>query len=637
VLAHIAGFFGAGRIKFCTMMCSRGKQNSLSALVPRPVRAGLTLLVIAGILAGCRGKEPAGLLRGEFTPTGALRVNLSPDNQWIEVRDGQGRVLAKAYPHGQPVAEVLFRWTPAATYCIRTDRGEEAIVEAPGRTPALAIRLHAPLGQTPHEAYLYAGSAPPAPRIVLLAAEPAETLDLMLEVEKLDDGPARKVRVSASFPEWRNTSHTLELQFEKRIWTARLQIGEELSRDPTTVEVTGEGFRIPFEVRFARSRPASEQVEVVSWRLPTGADGSLRPGQPEDRIAMPNPVWDRLAVWFGLRPQVVDYLKPYTYQTLELRNRGALPVSLAVTGEVVDPVTGRTVPGFDPPRWDASGGSNRTMVFVEVEAGGAPRRCVLPLYVRPDTAAGAYLRRVRIQPLGSDKVVATLEVPLGVTRGKPFLTVWVMFIVVLSLGWLILVIASYRRLVTGMGVRALVLLSLLGALQFCLGLLGGWVSNLLYAFLGPFNCLVGGFLTELLTYLIVTSILCLLPRPGAMTLAGIITYLMGAILFGSFGLTDLLFVGSAIAFREILLYVFGVTRRKPGDTQPPPLVPMMLALGLADAAAIFTSLALFAIFYRLFYANWYILLNAGVTGFLYTCVGVYFGRKLGLGLRKVHL
>ena len=96
-------------------------------------------------------------------------------------------------------------------------------------------------------------------------------------------------------------------------------------------------------------------------------------------------------------------------------------------------------------------------------------------------------------------------------------------------------------------------------------------------------------------------------------------------------------MGSAIAFREILLYVFGVTRRKPGDTQPPPLVPMMLALGLADAAAIFTSLALFAIFYRLFYANWYILLNAGVTGFLYTCVGVYFGRKLGLSLRKVHL
>ena len=63
---------------------------------------------------------------------------------------------------------------------------------------------------------------------------------------------------------------------------------------------------------------------------------------------------------------------------------------------------------------------------------------------------------------------------------------------------------------------------------------------------------------------------------------------------------------------------------------------LLLALGLADAASTFTSLALQAVFYRLFFAEWYIVLQVGVTGFLYTALGVYLGRSLGMNLRKVH-
>jgi len=135
---------------------------------------------------------------------------------------------------------------------------------------------------------------------------------------------------------------------------------------------------------------------------------------------------------------------------------------------------------------------------------------------------------------------------------------------------------------------------------------------------------------------LVTSILLLVPRVGGMTLAGLVTYVMGGVLFGSFGLTDLLFVGSAIAFREVLLWSFGVTRFGPAGSKPPRLVAMILALGLADAASTFTSLALQAVFYRLFFADWYIFLQVVVTGFCYTALGVYLGRPLGMSLRKVH-
>jgi hypothetical protein len=184
--------------------------------------------------------------------------------------------------------------------------------------------------------------------------------------------------------------------------------------------------------------------------------------------------------------------------------------------------------------------------------------------------------------------------------------------------------------------RILVLLSLLGSLQFCLSFAGRLVSSVTYAILGPFNCLVGGLLTEVLTYLLITSILFLVPRVGAMTLAGIVNYIMGGILFGSFGFTDILYHGSGIAFREILLLVFGITHFRQSDREPA-IFPMMLALGIAGAASTFTSLTLNSVFYRLYFADWYILLNVVVTGFFYTAIGVYLGKKLGRNLRKVNL
>jgi len=309
-------------------------------------------------------------------------------------------------------------------------------------------------------------------------------------------------------------------------------------------------------------------------------------------------------------------------------------MALLVVCEVLRADTAEQVPFFDPPSWESGGGTNEVLAFVRV-APGDTQACVLPLHAQPDTPAGLYRRRLTVTPLGSDRILAQLEAPLGVVRTKPVFSAWVVFASVLSVGWLAGLLVCYRRLVQGLGVRALVLLSLLGSLQFCLQFVGGWISSVLYAFLGPFNCLVGGFVTELMTYLLVTAILFLLPRVGALTLAGMVSYLMGGILFGSFGLTDLLFVGSAIAFREGFLLLFRVTHFGATPARPPAIVPMMLALGLASAASTFTNLALFAVLYRLFYANWYVILNVGVTGFLYTVIGVYLGKSLGLSLRKV--
>jgi hypothetical protein len=224
-----------------------------------------------------------------------------------------------------------------------------------------------------------------------------------------------------------------------------------------------------------------------------------------------------------------------------------------------------------------------------------------------------------------------------VLRSHRLFSVSLVVIVLASLSWLVLIIVFYRRIVRAFGVRVITLLSLLGALKFCLSFGTEMMNQVLYGFLGPFNCLVGGLFSEVITYLLITSVLFLVPRVGTMTIAYIIAYLIRGILFGSFGLTDILFTGSTIAYFEICLFLFGVTRF--GDTphRRPRTVPLMLALGIADAASTFTSLTLHSVFYRLFFADWYIVLQVVVTGFLYTLIGVYLGRALGLSLKKVHL
>jgi hypothetical protein len=257
--------------------------------------------------------------------------------------------------------------------------------------------------------------------------------------------------------------------------------------------------------------------------------------------------------------------------------------------------------------------------------------------VRSEAAVGTYVSRVRITQLGSDRVLHTEERTMGVIRSDVVFSGWVVVVAVVSFVWLAATSVLFGWMVRSFGLRVLVLLSLLGSLQFVLSFVGHLLSSVLYAFLGPFNCLVGGLLTGVLTYLLVTSILFLVPRVGTMTLAGIVSYLMGGMLLGSFGLTDILFVGSSIAFREIFLFVFGVTTVRPHAGRIPAIVPMMLALGLADAASTFTSLTLHTVFFRLFFADWYIVLQVVVTGLLYTMIGVYLGRPLGRDLRRVHL
>jgi hypothetical protein len=608
----------------------------------------LLALALLGIVARARYREkgPVAAPQLLFTTPGVAEVRNPGKARCIEIFDGSDRLVARVQAFGRALVEVRFAWKPGASYRAVSDEGASSTARAPETAPQFRVRLHAPLGQTPHEYVFGEPNAPQPPQHVDIPAAPGESVDVMLLVEKLTDGQPLVFQVDSRIdeaasdglrmePPIGDEEASLELEFDKQIWTSRVQLGDRLPREPLVITLRSGQFVLPLGLRFVTRKVVRDGLDI-QWLMPTEADGFHQRHRVANRITLPDRVWVNVASWLGIRLNTPSAYEPFTYQTLRIENRSDQPISLLLASEVVDQETGDPVEYFAAPEFESTGGKGRILAYAHVGPGEtAP--CVLPVYVHPDTPEGTYLRRIEIKPLGSDRPLGRpLEKELGVVRSDSVFTSWVIAVGVLSLAWLAATALLYRRIVRALGIRVLVLLALLGSLQFCLQFAGGLLSMVFYALLGPFNCLVGGLLTEVMTYLLVTSVLLLVPRVGAMTLAGLVAYVMGGVLFGSFGLTDVLFVGSAIAFREILLFGFGVTRFNPPGPKPPRLVPMMLALGLADAASTFTSLALQAVFYRLFFAEWYIFLQVMVTGFLYTALGVYLGRSLGISLRRVH-
>ncbi len=579
-----------------------------------------------------------------FEQPGVMKINNTFNIKLIKVYDTFGKLIAKAAGYAQPTMEVRFPWKTGVKYRIVPDRGKSVIVKTPDNMPLFSVKLHAPLGQMPHQFFFSQMDEPIPPKEFSLPSSAGETIDIMLEIEKLTDDGERTFSVSGKTvadktknlymePTFDRLKRTLCFEFDKAVITSRLRISKPGGK--LLLNIESKNFKLPLILNVVNSSLKEDSISIKQWSLPTDGYGISDSRRVANQISMPNPVWNKFMTWFGVRPKSVDFREPFTYQTLVIENKTGYRMTLLIASEVLDKNSGKQSLYFKSPSAESTGGTERIIAYANIEAGKSTA-CVLPVYAANDTPAGTYTRHITITPLGSDKIIKTLNAQINVSRSNPLFSAWMAFITVLSFIWGVLLFAFYRKIVRKLGVRNMVLLSLLGSLQFCLQFAGGLVSNALHAVLGPFNCLVGGLLTEVMTYLIVTAILYLVPQVGAMTLAGIVSYVMSSILFGAFSLTGLLFIGNTIAFREILLYVFGITRGTSWH-KAPKLLPLMVSLGIADAASTFTSLTLHTFFYRLFFADWYILLQVGVTGFAYTALGVYLGRGLGASLKKVQL
>lgn len=645
---------------------------------------GMFLLPLLLCVTGCVRNDGAPQLQAvAFTEQGlALTLSSPPSDQAqtgqtqptiLEVYNEAGALVQQLpLPPGEASPQLLFPWTPETPYQFQL---RSSTTDSPAASPSPSLTLRSPF-RAPLRATLWLpyGQAetrlepPDKHQHVLAPAAPGSRLTLGLQLEHVGDVPL-EVRVELTLDEGLRLEspltfeeilkpgdvpapllRTLELpqsaEFPNRSGVFALT-AKVLSRPVTEV-----GGPAPTSWQQATILQATAQIStqplehlqqgirVISHQFPSNRQGEPDLQRLPDTVVLPNPLWGGVARLFGARALAYDPYAPNAWQTVTLHNALDAPVTLLLTAATVDPVTGEAPPAFIPKAFEVTGGTGRITTLARIPARGEGR-AIIPFYVRPEVQDGEYKTRVSVMLMGSSTELYALERTLTVVRTSPLISGILLFAVPFSLlagGFGAL---KYRKLMASMGARALTTIALFGALMFALGFGVDLMGLGLNALLGPFSLLVGGVIAEILHHLLLVPLLLLYPRPGTAALVGLTQYLMRGMLTGQISPVDVLFVGSALGYKELWLYGMGVTRGAglglyERIEQAPRATLLRLGLALVGASAMtaVTSLALHSAFYRLFYAEWYwgLTLLVAVLG---PIPGIVWGIRLGQGLNRV--
>ena len=565
------------------------------------------------LISGCQRTPKE--VHFQFEPLG-IRVIGRLFGNGISLYNKDGKLILSYPPMGDDVI-LLFKWKPNKRYIVKIGN-KKFYIKTPSKRPIAKLEITVPLGQIPQDFFL----PYKIPKENFTFIGKPGTYKIGILFENLKSKPflfSINNKKNKLVGEFSNFFKTYNLTFKN--------IGQKRIINIYIPELKKE-----FKLRFLLKKcDKKHYIKLISWRLPTDAFGIVEGTRLEDTIVLPSAFWFKISYLFGLKDVGFSRFDPVAFQALKIKNCLSTPLSLLIQADFLDEHTLKPVPGLYPKQFGPTGGTKKVITFLQLPANKSSL-AVLPIYVAQNVPSGEYLIRVKIHPFGYPNVVETFTKKMGILRGSSLITILLIFIITISLSYWVFLAFNIKKWFLSFNLRALVLIALMGAVGFGLDFLGGMFSNILHALLGPFNILVGGLITEVCHYLILTSILCLLPRIGTVSLSGLITYLMNGLIFGGFGILDILFVGSRLAYQEGLLYLLGVTRKQDVEHHK---LSLMLSLAIADSLMTATVLILYAVFYRLFYPLWYIVLAVIIKGFFYTLIGSRIGIMFGTRLTKM--
>ena len=388
------------------------------------------------------------------------------------------------------------------------------------------------------------------------------------------------------------------------------------------------------QLRIATVPEISEYLSIESVKMPTDAAGIADSRQREDSIYYPRPLFDWLST-----PQTDKYT-PTTYQTVHIRNQSNETIHVVVTSINRDITTGEPIPFLVPPD-EINAGTDRSISFASLPADELTP-IPLPIYFHAHLArAGEYEREIAVKIWGSDTTVLSDKKPLHIiVPNRHALFVSGLAILASSIG-LVVLLRFHRQFFTRFSTKQLIVIALFGTTIFVAVVVPSTLFlNLIRVLLGPFSVLLTGLINETLYYALLTALLIYIygsphdkseenlqvsNRGGVILLVSAVRLLLGGITFGLFTPMTIIHTGTSVILLEIGFFL--VRRRG--------LLFWALVLGICDAVAVYVDFQLSILFYRLFFADWYIVLRIFIEGFAYTFIGVLLGAKLGKGLWKV--
>ncbi len=445
-------------------------------------------------------------------------------------------------------------------------------------------------------------------------------------------------------------STTGRLNIASEVWYRELVLrtsevdpteGQEISGTVRFITDSGQTWeqQATVQLQLTTISEIAERLSIESIKMPTDAMGMVDRKQREDTIYYARPLFR----WLGTSQ--TNAYEPITYQTVRLRNAGEETVHVVVSSINTDTKSGETIPFLAPPA-TANGGTNRSVAFASLP-GGTVTKIPLPIYFHPmyieqgnqpeQAIPGAYARDITVKVWGSDATILREKRPLHlIVPNQQALLISLLAIIGSSIGFAV-VLRFHERIFAGFTTKQIIVIALFGTTIFVGVMVPSTLFlNLIRAVLGPISVLLTGLINETLYYALLTALLIYISGDpeaatrqgkgsGVILLVSAVRLLLSGVTFGLFTPMAIVYTGTSVLLLETgFLFVRGRN-----------ILAWAVVLGLCDAIAVYVDFQLSILFYRLFYADWYIVLRILIEGFAYTFIGVLLGAKLGRGLWRV--
>ena len=377
-----------------------------------------------------------------------------------------------------------------------------------------------------------------------------------------------------------------------------------------------------------------ELVKISEVIIPTNEEGKEEEGHKKNTIVMRSK-GNLLKFLPGKEEKPYE---PISYVRVRLKNDSESDLNVILRLDFLDPVTGKKVDGFEPlllPQHERILPKKEGVYQLLKLKARSQTKTVLPIFAEKSiTLPGSYLSSIKAELFGTDLILDERSISVEVVSSRLVPTLVTFAAILISL-FTFIGIYLKKDLILKMKTRDLITIALFGAIIFVtVSLPGNILWQFAHVFLGPFSFLITGFFYEVINYILLTALIVLIPRPGVATLTIILNSLMNDLVFGGLSAPSLLDMGVSAIFLEAAFYLAGITKGD-CDLGNKQILIAMSTCGLADMVIGFVSLNIFMLFYRLYYATWFIAMYLIIGGFIYTAIAVPFGFKLGKSLRMV--
>lgn len=544
----------------------------------------------------------------------------------VEVRDPQGVPLL---PQRPPVAveavELRLRLEEAGRYTVVVDtlRGHHEIVVPIEALPLpLSVMVEAPVGQG--RQVIEDGAVVPFTLIDGRSIQAAITLTARQREQgriKIDGEIVREQR----------------LQDGERL-VALVELSEAVAVQATLGGVEIAFTLSPVAMSLDEARAALEIVQVT---FPADQAGRPDLGRPEGRVTLPSSWWQAAlkAAGLGIRPP--DGFAPWAWTGVVLANHSDDDISVVIQGRVRDGA-GELEPAFRPRMRDGSAITGQVSVLARVPA-GEQARLSLPLYIddallTADVVAREQWRReVSVTPLGAGEPLLHADAPLYVSRGSSAASAGFLMTVFGAIAGTALLLLRGPRWLARAPTSTLTTIALFGAMNFLLSAAGRLLGMGVSAVLGPFSILLTGLVDDALRYALLATLITLLPQPGTVALAALVSWLLSGAALGTFSPLDIVFIGNRVLWLEGALWLCGITRstRWLDEHSGRRWLRLSMAFGAASVATTATGIVLHVVLYRLFFAGWYVSMLLIGPGFLYVLMACALAVPFADSLRRI--